>query len=463
MSLVPWMMLAQQAQAAARPQTLPALTGAPNGQPMAPNQFTPPPQAPKQGFYSAQGQAMPAPGSQPQQQGFMQRLNSGFASMNENPMFNMGLSLLGNAQNGGNWGGVLQDMRQFGQDARERQVLQNEQRRQKIGDAREEASFGWQQQDRQVIERQRADWEAAVAGEQDPQNQRVLRAMGPQGYGEWMAAERQRRFLAEQGQLDRDTTLRAANARAANENSLGRYFQSMDAQTMGALNEQATQLRAVGLPQLQSLRSTIAQAGTSLTGQPIDYNTRITLGRWFNGSSADRQNLEVWRAQILGPALETLRGLGAMSEREMDAAIESFSNPNMTLGAAMQLIDQRIEIANRRIATAQAATQYFRDAGGLTGVTNSAGQDWSTYLNETLNPQTPSQQTPPAPSAGSAARQDYPAPNQAAVAELRRDSSAAARREFDEVFGPGAAERVLASARQQSTSQAARSFRPGAF
>lgn len=368
----------------------------------------------------------------------MERFNGAM----ESPAFQIGLSMLGNAR-GSNWGQVGQDVREINATAQQRRLLEEQRRRQATADQREGAIFGRQQTEWGREDQQIQRWQAAMQAETDPQRRAQLEAIGPAGYGDYIARQQQMQFQHNEGELDRNAQLRAAQVRSANENNLGRYFQSMDAQTLGDLNQQAAQLQAVGLPQLRALRNTIVSAGAAdLNGRPIDYNTRITLGRYFNGSSADRQTLEVWNAQILGPALETLRGLGAMSEREMEAAINSFSNPNMTLGSAMQLLDERIATAERRVATAQAAGTFFGEADGLTGVRNSAGQDWPTYLQSTLG-ETPGSGTRPETAVPRGGYRDPPA---AAISELRRDTSAAARREFDQTFGPGAAERVLNSA-----------------
>lgn len=131
----------------------------------------------------------------------------------------------------------------------------------------------------------------------------------------------------------------------------------------------------------------------------------------------------------------------------MEAAVNSFSNPDMTLGAAMQLIDEKIATAERRVATAQAAGQFFQEAQGLTGTRNAAGQDWPTYLQERIGA------TPGAGGTGEnlVPRGGYGDPPAAAIAELQRDTSASARREFDQTFGPGAAARALAGARRDTT------------
>lgn len=372
--------------------------------------------------------------------GIQERMNA----VADGPLFNTGMALLAASAPGATGADFVNQIQNYRQGQLQREQMRRQEWRENREDKQNDMVMSRQQTAWNREDEQRTAWQAAVNNEQDPQRRATLQALGPQGYGDWMAGEQQRAFQAREGQLDRETTMRAASIRSANENSLGRYFQAMDAETLGTLNNQSAQLSAVGLPQLNNLRNTIVQAGSALTGQPIDYNTRITLGRYFNGSSAERQTLEVWRAQILGPALETLRGLGAMSEREMEAAINSFSNPDMTLGAALQLLDERIAIAQNRVAQAEIANEYFQQYGGLTGV----GPGWSSYLSQRLNERGGGGgggQPPPQGAPQQAPRsQGYPSPSSQDVQTLRRDSSAERRRQFDEVYGPGAAARALA-------------------
>lgn len=177
---------------------LPSLTAPPNGQPMGPNPFAPAPVAPPP-------MAMPAMKEGPVQdpsapQGMWGRINRGFGSLNENPLFNLGMSLLGNAQ-GSRWDQVGQDMRQFGLTQDERQRMQNEERRNKVADTREETAFGRQQQEWTQQDQQRARWEAAVQSEQDPQRQAQLMAIGPQGYGEYLQRQDEIAFQRERARV----------------------------------------------------------------------------------------------------------------------------------------------------------------------------------------------------------------------------------------------------------------------
>jgi hypothetical protein len=337
------------------------------------------PMQPQQQSPLAQLNTAPAP--QPRLTGW-ERFQDGMAGLPNNPLFTLGMSLLGNAQ-GSRWDQVGQDMQSFGQAQQQRQLLENERRRQQAQDRREETIFGRQQTEWGLQDQQRRDWEAALRGEQDPARQAQLRAMGPQGYGDFIARERQMEFQAREGQLDREAQMRAAALRAANENPLGRMFQSMDAQQLAGMNQRASVLQAQTLPALRQVRENILRAGQSATGQPIDYNSRIVLNRVFNGQGADRQALETWRARILRPALEMLPP-GAATDRDVALVMENFANPNMQLGSALSLIDERIAAAEREIIQAQAANEFFGQANGLTGTRNQTGQDWPTFLSERM-------------------------------------------------------------------------------
>lgn len=268
--------------------------------------------------------------------------------------------------------------------AQQQQVLANqaEQRNQQAF-GMQQTQFGWGQEDRQRQAEQRRAWQTAVEGETDENRRRQLLAIGPDAYGDFLARERQMEFQAREGQLDRDAQMRAASLRAANENPLGRMFQSMDAQQLGGMNQRASVLQAQTLPALRQVRDNIMRAGQSATGQPIDYNSRIVLNRVFNGQGNDRQALETWRARILRPALEMLPP-GPATDRDVALVMENFANPNMQLGSALSLIDERIAAAEREVIQAQAANDFFGQADGLTGTRNQSGQDWPTFLSERM-------------------------------------------------------------------------------
>lgn len=418
---LPWWMQTGQpepAQSMPQPAGVPApAAGAPAPQAYQPRAQMQAPQGITQYAHQPlQGGQMPQLGAVPERQrmSFGDQLQETF----EAPLFQRGLAFMAaGAPGGGGWGEAADRMSQISQQQQQRRMQERQMRREDTADKREETLFGRQQTVWDQQDQQRGLWETAVRNEQDPRRREMLMAMGPEAYGQWMAGEQQREFQAREGQLDRETTLAAAHMRA-NDDSLGRVFQRMDAERLATENETAARIQSIGLPALQNLRMTIEAAGASaLPGQPIDARSRITLGRLFNGSSADRATLEVWRSQVLQPALEVMRGLGAMSEKEFAAAQEAFANPNMTYEGAMRLLNQRVQEAERRIAVSQASTQFFRENNNqITGVVNSQGEDYSTYLARQLGERglmpsgTWGSNNPGPPGAQSGARPSAPTP-----------------------------------------------------
>lgn len=390
----------------------------------------------------------PMPGAPAQQRpGFMQRLGD----LPNNSLFQLGMSLLGNAQNGGDWGQVGQDMMAFSDRQRQRQIQDNEMRRQKVNDGRQETLWSQTQEDRERENARRAEFNQYVETVQDPELRAILEAGGSENWGDVLMGERTRRFQEQEN----------ARARAAGGGELGRMFQNRDAVQIADMNDAAAHIQSQSLDALRTLRQNIVAAGEAATGQPIDYTTRIAINRVFNGQGPERMALETWRGRMLTPALEMLPP-GPATDRDVALVMEAFANPNMQLGSALNLIDERIAAAERQVVRAQAANDFFRDAGGLTGRRNSAGQDWPTYLASRMeglgySDRIGADGRPRGDARNSGQTGSFPTPPQQAIQALRADSSAQRRRQFDEIFGPGAAARYLANGNQTRPS-----FQPSA-
>jgi hypothetical protein len=88
--------------------------------------------------------------------------------------------------------------------------------------------------------------------------------------------------------------------------------------------------------------------------------------------------------------------------------MSSFANPNMTLEAAETLINQKVTESRRRVATADAAQRFAREAGGITGVNNKAGQNFGTFLAEDLGRQGLAGAVPPPASQEQSGRAEQP-------------------------------------------------------
>lgn len=440
--------------------------------PLTPTLFNP--QQPAQ-----MGQA-PPPVQAPPKPGRFQQFGN-FVSDNREPLMAFGAQLL----DGQGYSAGL-NAYQGSQDRSEAKALQQEE----LGYMR-----GERQQQTDERTRARAEYDKLLADPNiAPDVKAAVRAAGPSGLAAIMGTqvmsagdkaridwEGQRArvsdeqwasemaFRKEDGALNRA----AQNRGLGLEFGMGRYFQSQDAQFLGDQTALSAQIQSVGLPSLLNVQQTIGEARKigGVAGQPLGANERVTLGRLFNGSGPGRPTLEVWRAQVLTPALEAMRGLGAMTEKEFEAALSSFANPNMTLEAAETLINQKVTEARRRIATADAAQRFAREAGGITGVNNKAGQNFGTFLAEDLarqglagavprpesdQPQAAAPQGPrdlaglidsvltprPQPTAQQIAR----IPPDARREMLRRINDPQARAAFDQQYGPGSAEALRRAA-----------------
>jgi hypothetical protein len=177
----------------------------------------------------------------------------------------------------------------------------------------------------------------------------------------------------------------AAQNRSGAEPSVPKQFGAMDAKQVYDLNTSAQAMQTIGLPQLYTLRENIKRAiAAAQVGGAIPANGRITLDRLFNGSGGDRANLETWNARILQPAIAMFAGTGPLANKELELALNAMSNPNMTADASLSLIDERIRNAERQVRTAQLATRYLTDNGGITGRVDAQGRDFATFLQQEL-------------------------------------------------------------------------------
>lgn len=121
---------------------------------------------------------------------WLDRLGAGLERVTDSRLFNTGMALLGNAQNGGDWGGAMDDMRQFSQDQRERQALENAERRQKSQDARESEQWTWAQAERARMSERRQMAEAYINSR--PEAERAeLRMIDPDQLGDYIQQQRQ--------------------------------------------------------------------------------------------------------------------------------------------------------------------------------------------------------------------------------------------------------------------------------
>lgn len=386
-----WAQFAQEMQAAPpvtpQPRTQTPRRPAPvsftpqNAQPMTPTPGTELMAAP------GQSQAQVRPPS------FSERLGT----WSESPLLQMGLSLLGNADNGGDWGAVGQDLRQYGQDRTQRQRQQNEDRRIAAADRRDETLFGWQGEDRTRQAQGRSAWEAAVARETDPVRQAELRAMGQEDYGDAINARDQRNFIASQSELDRAAQIRAAGIASQNRRDPRDSIQyRSDLARLGEMGQAAgfaTQYVRPRLTRAREIITRLSQIGGM--DNPLSANRRIQLSQLGQFGEEARGLLQELARIQTEFTVEDARALAPVSNTDFGRLMEINPNGNMTVDAAYRIIDGMEREVSRGISSYNAAAQWADRYGGLTGTLDEQGR---TFEQTQFDAEQPGPgQAPPAP------------------------------------------------------------------
>lgn len=349
----------------------------PEGQGMGPAlSMSPPnkPQAPGQGMLGGL-------------QGVMGRLNTAV----ESPLFQMGISMLGAGSDGRGWSGFGEDLRSIGQQQMQRNALQNEMRRQKSQDAREETVFGRQQTEWQRADQTRQAWEAAVNAEQDPQRRAMLRAMGPDGYGQFMAAESNRAFQAEQAELDRRNALNVAGMRLTGANrpeGASPYWQRPSGRDQMMLQDyegavQNGRAALIGLDRLERLFGEMIQRDAQ--GRPLPASMRMSMSRLMQINPEARAAYEQIQSQVWPLVLQNLEGLAPVTEVELGQALARTVNADMTPEAAVAEIRRMRMESQRAVDLGLRAYDFVNEAGSLNTGRNAAGQNWIEYSGQAFD------------------------------------------------------------------------------
>lgn len=361
----------QQPAPAPQPRQSPAMTGfqspanLPTAQPMQANQ-------------SPLAQLNTAPAPSPQFS-FMDRLAMGANQLPNNALFNMGLSLLGNAQ-GSRWDRVAGDMQAFGQQQQQRQILQNEQRRQAAQDRREETTFG-----RQQSEWQRADQRRERLGSWAGQQQgNPLAAVDPelafQAEAEAMAIANQplTPFQQEQLNLERARINESRAARQAQDAWSRRFQSALGAADAGAVAEQGALVRqgvTTVRPILQEMRSIIQQY-PDIMGSWLNTGDRMQMVRLAGGDQqrlAAMERLNALATQLTLPQLEALR---PATNLDFERIRSTIADPQMSLQGALGFLDSQEQSLNRALQVSESQGQWINQYGSLS-MPNDQGQTWA--------------------------------------------------------------------------------------
>lgn len=351
------------------PPQLPSLTAPMNGQPMGPDPFAPAPVSPP---VSAMPQMKQGPVQDPSApQGFMARLNKGIGNLNEQPLFNLGMALLGNADRGGNWAGVAQDMRGFSQDQMQRQRMENEARRNKTADVRQETQFGWatEAQQREAERRQRySDWAGS-------QTDNPLAAVDPEVAFE---QEAQARALAgqpltpfQQAQLNLQRQGLAIDAAQANYALQNPNVSRGDQRTIDTITEASDQANA--------FNSEITRFLGLNEAQPTGPYTNLNPGSWFGTSRMRRDEMEGITSRLIS-SVRAMSGEGGIMT-DADAlrferglpSVNRYGPTNQNIASAAREVARN---AQDRVAFYENWVRDPRNRGSLLG----ARSAWNEYL-----------------------------------------------------------------------------------
>lgn len=439
---LPWWMQTGQpepAQSMAQPASAPA-PQPPTYQPRA--QMQAPQSMPAYAHQPLQGGQMPQLGAVPERQrmSFGDQLQETFQS----PMFQQGMALMAAGQpGGGGWGEAQDRFQQIAAMQQQQQMQQRQMRREDAADKREATQFGWRGEERARQMQERAALDAWI--ETQPEADRTALRANPevayQAYMEARAAANMPITPFQQAQLDmqrRGLGIDWLNAQAnISRANMDRPLRGPDASLMNDVREQAARSRMLATLGDEFLVSNARNA----TGELSPYNP-------LNLISPDRDNMRSIESRMRG----YMRPPGSGATSDFEQRLYGLGTPSTTrVGPSNQMI---VDGYRALSAIDQARSNFFEmyasENGNLYGA-EAAFQaspefrrlesDFNGRWGASQQREAPAQQNDRSPVRASGR------PPAAAVAELRRDSSAQARREFDAVFGEGAAARALADDR----------------
>mgnify|MGYP001809905200 CR=1 FL=1 len=382
-------------------------TSQPQAQPMQP--AAPPPQrrrAPAPISFTPQNaQALPTTGTemmaapgQSQAQVRPPSWSERLGTWSESPLLQIGLSLLGNADNGGDWGAVGQDLRQFGQDRTQRQRQENEDRRLRVQEGREDTMWGRSEDQNRRLEQ----WVSSLP----PEQQTAARANPQAAHAAFMEMDaqarapitpyQQRQLQLEERQLADQRAARAQQMAYQNNNDQWqrRFMSTLGAADAGSVAEQGALVRQ-GITQVRpiiaEMRSIVEQY-PDIMGSWINTNDRTQLVRMAGGDPARLAAMERFQGlatQLTLPQLEALRPATNLDFERVRATV---ADPQMSQRGALAFFDSQLQAIDRASAVSDSQGQWIMRYGSLS-LPNENGQTWATANASSpfmqFNPTTP--------------------------------------------------------------------------
>lgn len=316
--------------------------------------------------------------------GMGERVGAFFNPQNQQGIFGPGMmkafTLIGEGQNGGDWGramdrisGIDKDQAQAASQRFQQQVQMRQMQRQE-GD--------WKLQDDQV-----GRWQAAVEGEKDPARKSQLLAIGPEGYAQYINADRalqaeqqarqtQMEFTARENALDRSSRFAVAGmGRDPLDTAVGR----MAAARVGSMQEASLLAQQSAIPRIQRMKALLAELG-ALNGvhNPVGAEGQRLIGRLTGGGGRANQIRDEMKNITGMMTLDYAEKLKPMSNSDITTIQQMLANPDMTLTGAMAILDNQEAELKRGVQTAGEAARWFDQNRGLGP--NSQGMTFEEYV-----------------------------------------------------------------------------------
>lgn len=346
--------------------------------------------------YMPQQDIQPQPGDQATGQ------NNGnlLGDYNGMDFLSLGLSLLGNAQNGGDWGQVGQDLMGITQIAQQRkdralslEDREREIRRQEEADKRTAEMYGYQIEELQAGRDERAYAKAnreRLVGVQktivdqlratNPEMASIVESYAPEQFGEFMG----NRLLRQEDRLAEDERIKNQQEFTARENALDRGLQSRLADVRQRDPMQTVQGKA-SIAAIEPYVAAASNAGPALnrvgrmkeiitalhqmggSNQPINADTRIYLSRLTGNGGAAQALMEEYNNLALAFTLEEVQKLKPASNLDFKTIQESLPNVNNNPYAAMNMLDRMERDLQGAIQGANARISWVEDGNSIYG------------------------------------------------------------------------------------------------
>lgn len=297
--------------------------------------------------------------------------NERFQDMMASPMLATGLSLLGNAREGGDWSAVGRDIQAWNQQNFQRDRERREDRRLDAADRRADTQFGWAQgdRDRSAADRERYRTWAATRDEFAQVNPEAAydaeadaRALAGQPVTPYQQATL---TLQQQG-------LRIDAARAARDMSTPRPLSNIDNRTLNQVTDASDQANA--------FNADITRFLSLNAEQPTGAFTQYNPGSWIGESRNRRDEMEGITSRLISSVRAMSGEGGIMTDADalrFERGLPSVNRAgpvNQNIAAAAQ---QAARNASDRVMFYE---MYAQNRGSLLG----ARSDWNRYL--AMNP-----------------------------------------------------------------------------